>query len=208
MGTPNVGTRDPLKVLESALRGGITTFQLREKGENALQGEPLKEFAKRCQQLCQQYQVPFIVNDDVQLAVEINADGVHIGQQDGVIQDVRERMGPEKIVGVSVNTVDEALEAADANVDYIGVGPIYDTKTKTDTDPVVGPERIQEIIQPLPGLPIVGIGGISERKAKEVIHAGATGVAVISAIANADDVEAAARQFKGEILLAVTGVEM
>ena len=89
MGTENAGERDPLTVLASALKGGITTFQLREKGPNALTGDALKQFAEKCQALCAQYNVPFIINDDVELALEVGADGVHIGQDDGVVADVR-----------------------------------------------------------------------------------------------------------------------
>lgn len=208
MGTTNVGGRDLLKVLEDALKGGITAFQLREKGEGALVGAKLKELAEQCKVLCNKYKVPFIVNDDVDLALEIGADGVHIGQQDGVVSDVREKIGPNKILGVSAHTTNDALVAADAKADYIGVGPLYETKTKTDLGPVVGPELLSEIVTLLPGLPIVGIGGITERKAGTVIRAGASGVAVISAITGGENTEETTRSIKGRITLALTGVEM
>ncbi len=208
MGTTNVGDKDPLAVLEGALKGGITAFQLREKGENALVGAELKEFAEKCKALCAQHNVPFIINDDVELALEIGADGVHIGQQDGVIADIREKIGSDKILGVSTHTVNDALAASDAGANYIGVGPLYESKTKKDAKPVVGPELVKEIKAQLPGLPIVGIGGISERKASAVIGAGASGIAVVSAIAGEDKTEEATRSIKGQVLLALTGVEM
>lgn len=203
-----MGTKEPLAVLEDALKGGITAFQLREKGENALVGPALKEFAEKCKELCEEYNVPFIVNDDVELALEVGADGVHIGQEDGVITDVRAKIGSDKILGVSANTMKEALSAADAGANYIGIGPIYESKTKLDTKPVVGPELIKEVNKLIPGLPIVGIGGISERKASAVIGAGASGIAVISAITSEENTLEATKSIKGKVLLALTGVEM
>lgn len=207
-GTTNVGEKDFLAVLESALKGGITTFQLREKGEGALEGEALRELAEKCQKLCRDYKVPFIVNDNVELALEIDADGVHIGQEDGVIAEVRQKIGPNKILGVSTHSKVEALTASDAGANYIGIGPLFETKSKENAGEAVGPELVQEIVRELPGLPIVGIGGISERKAGTVIRNGASGVAVISAIAASDDVEEATRSIKGRITLALSGVEM
>lgn len=207
-GTTNIGERKLPDVLEAALKGGITAFQLREKGEGALVGTELKELAEQCQALCKAYNVPFVVNDDVELALEIGADGVHIGQQDGVVSEVRAKIGPDKILGVSAHTVNEALSASDAGANYVGVGPIYETTTKKDAASVVGPELVSEVIKVLPGLPVVGIGGISERKAGRVIRAGASGVAIISAITGEENVEAATRAIKGRLLLALTGVEM
>lgn len=208
MGTTNVGERDPLAVLESALKGGITTFQLREKGPGALTGDALKQFAKNCQALCAQYDVPFIINDNVELALEIGADGVHIGQDDGVATAIREKMGNEKILGVSTRTVTEALAAVDAGATYIGVGPLFETQSKADAKPVVGLELLKDIKDHLPGCTIVGIGGISERKISAVINAGAKGVAVISAITGQEDIEEAARRLKGQALISLTGIEI
>lgn len=207
-GTTNVGERNLLDVLEEALKGGITAFQLREKGVAALEGAELKELAEQCQALCKQYNVPFIVNDDIELALEIGADGVHIGQQDGVVADIRAKIGPDKILGVSAHTLNDVLAASDAGANYVGIGPIYETTTKQDANSVVGPELVSQVVRELPGLPVVGIGGISERKAGTVIRAGASGVAVISAITGEKDSEEAARAIKGRILLALTGVEM
>lgn len=208
MGTINIGERNLLSVLEDALKGGITAFQLREKGEGALVGEELKELARGCKALCEAYKVPFVVNDDVDLALEVDADGVHIGQDDGVVSEVRAKMGPDKVLGVSTHSLDEALAAVDAGANYVGVGPIFDTNSKENAGSVVGTELVKEIVAQLPGLPVVGIGGITERKASQVIHAGASGVSVISAITNGENTEETTRNFKGRITLALTGVEM
>jgi thiamine-phosphate pyrophosphorylase len=208
MGTPNIGDRDPLAVLEGALKGGITAFQLREKGEGARVGDELRELAEQCKALCEEYKVLFIVNDDVNLALEVGADGVHIGQEDGVVSEVRSKLGKDKILGVSTHSLNEALTASDAGADYVGVGPIFDTDSKENAEPAVGTELVKEIVTHLPGLCIVGIGGITERKASKVIHAGASGVAVISAITNGENTEEVTRYIKGSVTLALTGVEM
>lgn len=208
MGTVNLAGRDPLYVLEEALKGGVTSFQLREKGPGALMGEELKAFAQACQQLCEQYSVPFIVNDDISLAIEIGADGIHIGQEDGYISAVRKKVGPDMLIGVSTHNVAEAIAAADAGADYIGLGPVYETQTKMDTQPVIGIETIREVASLLPGLPIVAIGGISEHRASAIIKAGASGVAVISAISGEEDPGEAASRIKGAVLLSLTGIEM
>jgi thiamine-phosphate pyrophosphorylase len=208
MGTVNLAGRDPLHVLEEALKGGVTSFQLREKGPGALTGEELKAFALECQQLCEQYSVPFIVNDDVDLAVEIGADGVHIGQEDGYISVIRKKVGPDMLIGVSTHNVEEAIAAADAGADYIGLGPIYGTQSKSNTQPIIGLDTVREVVALLPGLPIVAVGGISERKAGAVIKAGASGVAVISAICGEEDPEEAASRLKSAVLLSITGIEM
>ncbi|MDS9471954.1 thiamine phosphate synthase [Sporosarcina pasteurii] len=207
-GTTNIGDRNLLDVLQAALKGGITTFQLREKGEGALQGDDLKALAEQCKQLCNKFKVPFIVNDDVDLAVEVGADGVHIGQEDGDIAKVREKIGSEKILGVSTHSIEDAMAASDAGANYVGIGPLFETTSKENAGAPVGTELVRQVANVLPGLPIVGIGGITERKAGRVIREGASGVAMISAIANSEDVEQVTRAIKGSVTLASTGVEM
>lgn len=128
MGSNNC-TKDPLAILKEALDGGVTLFQFREKGEGALTGEDRVRFAKKLQALCKEYGVPFIVNDDVELAIELDADGVHVGQDDEGITSVREKMG-NKIIGVSTHTIEEAKWAIENGADYLGVGPIFPTSTK------------------------------------------------------------------------------
>lgn len=195
MGTSDVSSEDPLAVLESALHGGITLFQLREKGTGSLEGQEKFAFAKSCQRLCQAFGVPFIVNDDVDLALAVNADGVHVGQDDCAAAIVRKKLGPERILGVSVHTVAEAEAAIAAGADYVGMGPVYETISKPDARAAAGTAGIQEVAERFPELPIVAIGGITARNMAEILASGAKGVAVISAIANADDAELAAAEF-------------
>lgn len=194
MGSTNAGK--PLSVLEEALKGGITCFQLREKGERALRGLEKKAFAKSCQRLCSKFGVPFIVNDDVDLALEINADGVHIGQDDAEARFVRKRIGSEKIMGVSVHTIEETEAAMSAGADYVGMGPVYPTMSKDDAKPVAGTAMIEAVAKMYSDLPIVGIGGITAMNAEPVFRAGANGISVISAIASSTNPEMAARQLK------------
>lgn len=199
MGSNNTGASNPLEVLEEALRGGVTCFQLREKGPGALVGAEKQQFAEACKALCKQYQVPFIVNDDVDLALVIDADGVHVGQDDETARCVRERIGKEKILGVSVHNEQEVLTAIEVGADYVGMGPVYATSSKADAKPVSGTILIREMTALYPDLPIVGIGGITASNFAPVLEAGAAGVSIISAIASAEDPYSAARQFKNAI---------
>ncbi|MBD7984946.1 thiamine phosphate synthase [Sporosarcina sp. Sa2YVA2] len=198
MGSMNVD--NPFSILEDALKGGITCFQFREKGRNALVGNEKKAFAQSCQRLCAQYGVPFIVNDDVDLAIEIDADGVHVGQDDACATEVRKKIGPTKLLGVSVHSVEEARMAIEAGANYVGMGPVYATPSKADAKPVAGTSMIQHVANLYPDLPIVGIGGIATHNLGPVIQAGATGVSVISAIASAKDAEMATADLKGAFL--------
>ncbi|WP_141525031.1 thiamine phosphate synthase [Bacillus sp. AFS018417] len=184
MGSNNC-CKDPLQVMKEALDGGITIFQYREKGEGALTGEERYAFAKQLQSLCKEYNVPFIVNDDVELALELDADGVHVGQDDEGIKTVREKMG-DKIIGVSAHTIEEACFAIENGADYLGVGPIFPTNTKKDAKAVQGTEGLRFFRESGVEVPIVGIGGITIENAASVIEAGADGVSVISAISLAD----------------------
>lgn len=176
---------DPIEVVRDAIRGGITCFQYREKGSGALVGSERVELGWHLRQVCLEHGVPFIVNDDVDLAIELHADGVHIGQEDGNVPQVRARIGAQKILGVSTHNVEEAKQAIQEGADYIGVGPMYRTSTKKDTEHVRGPIVIREIREVAPLFPLVGIGGISSHNAYDVISSGAHGVAVISAISQA-----------------------
>ena len=204
MGTANAGERDPLIVLEEALAGGITHFQLREKGPSALKGTALEHFARQCQALCQTYQVPFIINDDVDLACSMEADGVHVGQDDLDCVSVRGRIGENKILGVSAHSIEEAEKAREDGADYVGMGPVYGTRSKKDAKTPAGTNTIHEVTRLFPDLPVVGIGGITPEKADAVWRAGAAGVAVISSLAQAEDIKEQVRLFKksynGELL--------
>jgi len=176
---------DPRDVLRGALEGGVTLFQFREKGEGSLKGDEKLQLAKDLQRICKEYQVPFIVNDDIDLAIELDADGVHIGQEDEAIEVVREKVG-NKQLGVSAHNIKEAEIAIQKGADYIGVGPMYQTSTKPDAKEVQGPNGIELMRSAGITIPIVGIGGINELNAKDVIHAGADGIAVVTAISHAD----------------------
>ncbi|WP_102347208.1 thiamine phosphate synthase [Bacillus sp. Marseille-P3661] len=178
--------RNPVEVLEEAVQGGITFFQFREKGPGCKTGKEKLMLAKQLQEICKQNEVPFIVNDDIDLALELDADGVHIGQEDENPLNVRTRIG-NKILGISAHNVTEARLAIEQGADYIGVGPMYPTNTKTDTRAVQGPTVIKEIRSQHITIPVVGIGGISKGLIKPVINAGADGVAIISAISQAVD---------------------
>ncbi|MEC0983632.1 thiamine phosphate synthase [Bacillus safensis] len=194
MGTANT-TRQPLDVVKVAIQGGITMFQFREKGEKALQGEEKKQLARQIQALCQEANVPFIVNDDVQLAIDLDADGVHVGQEDTNAKDVRERIG-NKILGVSTHNLDEVKQAMKDGADYVGMGPVYPTETKKDTRSVQGVSLITEVRRHGLQIPIVGIGGITYDNAAPVIQAGADGISIISAISESADPKKAAEELK------------
>lgn len=186
MGTQNVGEQNPLQVLKDALTAGVTMFQFREKGEGALTGAAYEQFARSCQRLCQQFDVPFIVNDDVALAVKLQADGLHIGQDDEPIADVKQKIG-SMLLGVSVHTKEELAVALAHEVDYVGIGPIFQTKSKEDAKNPAGTNFLQWAATNNPHLPIVAIGGITEENAPTVLQAGADGVAVISTICESVD---------------------
>lgn len=180
-------TAEPDWVVREAIAGGATMVQFREKGRGALTGEPMIQLARRIQNPCRHAGVPFIVNDDVELALKLNADGVHIGQDDESAASVRERIG-NRILGVSAHTIEEARRAILHGADYIGVGPIYPTTSKEDAKPVQGPALLRALRAAGIDMPIVGIGGITAARAEEVIGAGADGVAVISAVTAAESV--------------------
>ncbi|AKQ75328.1 thiamine phosphate synthase [Bacillus licheniformis] len=197
MGSNNTAG-DPLTVIEKALKGGATLFQFREKGEGALKAGDQTAFARQVQALCKQFNVPFIINDDVELALELDADGVHIGQDDDKAADVRARIG-DKVLGVSAHTLEEVLKAEKDGADYIGAGPVYPTETKRDTKAVQGVSLIQEIRRQGIGIPVVGIGGITVENCVPVIEAGADGISVISAISKAADPKQAAEAFSEKV---------
>lgn len=198
MGSQNV-SNNPLNVLEEALKGGITAFQFREKGDGSLSGAKYLDFAKNCQRLCKKYSVPFIVNDDFELAILLDADGIHVGQDDIHVKKVREKIG-EKWVGLSVHTLAEVEEAIKYGVDYVGIGPIYPTNSKKDAKKPDGTRFLKEVAELYPELPIVGIGGITPDNMKPIIEAGADGVAVVSAIALSDYPLQAVESFKQQFV--------
>ncbi len=175
-----------LDTLELALQSKITAFQFRQKGDLALQDPiEIKQLAMKCQKLCQKYGAPFIVNDEVQLALELKADGVHVGQEDMAIEEVIALCKKRLFIGLSVNTLEQALKARHLDaVAYLGVGPIFPTPSKKDKQ-VVGVELLKKIRDSGVKKPLIAIGGITMHNASKLREYG--GIAVISAIAQAKD---------------------
>ncbi|WP_033122679.1 thiamine phosphate synthase [Helicobacter pylori] len=175
-----------LDALELALQSKITAFQFRQKGDLALQDPiEIKQLALECQKLCQKYGTPFIVNDEVKLALELKADGVHVGQEDMAIEEVMTLCKKRQFIGLSVNTLEQALKAHHLDgVAYLGVGPIFPTQSKKDKQ-VVGVELLKKIKDSGIKKPLVAIGGITMHNASKLHEYG--GIAVISAIAQAKD---------------------
>ncbi|MGI6127625.1 MAG: thiamine phosphate synthase [Planifilum sp.] len=194
MGSQDCRGRDPVQVLEQAIDGGITLFQFREKGSSLTLRETVA-LGERLRNLCRQRQIPFIVNDRADLALVLDADGLHIGQEDLPVPEARKLIGSDRLLGVSAETVDEAEQALREGADYLGVGPMYATATKPDAGRPIGPQAIAEMRKKLSRpVPIVGIGGIDVPGVHEVIRAGADGVAVVSAIAGKPDPRKAAAE--------------
>lgn len=182
------------QVVRESLDGGVTFLQLREK---ELEDSAFLAEAKELQTLCREYHVPFIVNDNVEIALRMDADGVHVGQSDMEAGMVREKIGPDKILGVSAQTVEQAIRAEAQGADYLGVGAVFRTGSKADADDV-SYETLKAICDAV-AIPVVAIGGITEENVKELTGSGICGVAVISAIYAADHIEAAACSLKAAI---------
>ncbi len=179
--------RSHQEIIRAAVAGGATVVQYREKEGTTRR---MMEEARALRDLARQAGVPFIVNDRVDIALAVDADGVHVGQDDMPAPLARKLMGPGKIVGVSVDNVEQAIQA-----ERDGAGPIFATPTKPDAAPPIGLDGLAEICRRI-SIPVVAIGGINEENAAAVIEAGADGVAVVSAVVAAEDVEAAARRLR------------
>ena len=169
-------------VVESVLQNGATFLQIREKdlAQDAFEAE-----AERLKTLCAQHRVPFVVNDSVEIALQCDADGVHVGQSDIKGRDIRAMIGPDKILGISAGTVEEAVAAEKAGADYIGVGAIFTTSTKKNARNMTM-EQLKEIVSSV-SIPVVAIGGISAENILQLRGSGVDGVAVVSAIFAADN---------------------
>lgn len=184
--------------VEKALKGGATFIQLREKKLD--EGSFLEE-AKEIQKLCKEYNVPFVINDNVEIAKKINADGVHVGQSDMEAQNVREILGDDKIIGVSAQTVEQALLAEKHGADYLGVGAVFKTGSKDDAEEV-SHDELERICKAV-SIPVIAIGGITHDNVKELSGRGIVGIAVISAIFGQKDIENATKELKAETLKTV-----
>ncbi len=175
--------------VEAALKGGITCLQLREKH---LSDDAFLAEAKTIGQLCGQYGVPFIINDNVNVALSCGADGIHVGQDDMAARDVRARVGKDMIIGVSVHTVEEAIKAERDGADYLGLGAVFHTDTKGDAEDMTA-ETLKSICDAV-SIPTVAIGGISAKNVAKLTGSGVDGIAVVSAIFAAEDPERAASE--------------
>lgn len=186
-----LGEQTLYEQVEAALRGGATFVQLREKelDEAAFLAEAIE-----IQRLCGKHHIPFVINDNVDIACKINADGVHVGQHDMEAGDVRTRIGNNKILGVSVQTVAQAILAQQRGADYLGVGAIFHTGSKADADEV-SLETLKAICDAV-SIPVVAIGGIGKQNVLELAGSGICGIAVISAIFAAKDIRKAASELK------------
>ena len=179
-----VGKQDLYEQVESALKGGATCVQLREK---ELDDETFLKEALEISALCKRYEVLFFINDNVEIAIKCHADGVHVGQDDMEAAKVRRKVGEQMLIGVSVHTVEEALEAVKNGADCLGVGAMFSTSTKTDVN-VLPKETLCDICEAV-DVPVVAIGGIGKSNISQLTGTGVDGVALVSAIFAADDIE-------------------
>jgi thiamine-phosphate pyrophosphorylase len=190
--------RSNLEVIEAALVGGVTIVQLREK---ELSTRDFYNEALQIRGLLKKYQIPLIINDRIDIAMAIGADGVHIGQDDMPLNIARQLLGPDKIIGVSVFSIAEARAAEAGGANYLGLSPIFVTSTKPELDRQIGIEGIAPIRSEVK-IPLIGIGSMNVSNAFEVVMAGLDGVAVVSGIVSQKDITAATRDIKAEVMRA------
>lgn len=186
-----VGKQSLYEQVESALKGGVTCVQLREK---ELAEEDFLKEALEISALCKEYGVPFFINDNVEIAIKCQADGIHVGQEDMEASQVRKKVGEDMMIGVSVHSVEEALEAVKKGADCLGVGAIFSTSTKKDVD-LLPKESLKDICQAV-NVPVVAIGGIGKSNIIDLSGTGVDGVALVSAIFSADDIEEECRKLR------------
>ncbi len=186
-----VGRQSLAQQVESALKGGVTCVQLREKSLN--EADFLKE-ALEIKALCKQYGVPFFINDNVDIAIRCGADGIHVGQEDMQAAQVRKLVGEHMMIGVSVHSVEEALQAIENGADCLGVGAMFPTATKPDAS-AVPLDVLRDICQAV-SVPVVAIGGIGKANLLQLSKTGVDGVALVSAIFAAEDIEQECRELR------------
>ena len=186
------------EVVKESLDGGVTFVQLREK---TLEDEKFLEEARELKELCKKYNVPFVINDNVDIAIAMDADGVHVGQSDMEAGDVRAKLGPDKIIGVSAENVEQAVLAEKRGADYLGVGAVFPTGSKDDAADV-SYETLKAICEAV-SIPVIAIGGINEGNVSKLAGSGIVGIAVISAIYAAKDIKKATEDLKAETLRTV-----
>ena len=189
-----------LEDTKAALEGGMTYVQMREKGDPMTEDELLTE-ALALKALCAEYGVPFVIDDDVELAVKCGADGVHVGQSDMACVEARRALGSAKVVGVSAQTVEQAVQAEADGADYLGVGAVFPTGSKDDADDV-SHDTVKAICEAV-NIPVIAIGGISKNNVGQLAGLGLDGVAVISAIYASEDITAATEDLKAKTVKAL-----
>lgn len=189
-----IGVQTLMEQIESTLVGGATAVQLREKD---LCEELFIREAVSVKKLCERYNVPLIVNDNVQVALKSGADGVHLGQDDMCLEEARRILGENKIIGISVHSTDEAIQAEKGGADYIGIGAIFSTQTKRDVD-TISLDRVSQICEST-SLPAVAIGGIKDENMDCLQGLGVVGIAVVSAIFAQPDVEIATFELRNHV---------
>ncbi|BCX47149.1 thiamine-phosphate synthase [Haloferula helveola] len=184
------------EVTRALLEGGADVLQLRAKGHSE---ERILEFGKRTRPICRDAGVPFIVNDHPSLAVELDADGLHLGQDDGSLEEARKRIGPDRLLGRSTHSPTQAKQALEDGFDYIGFGPLFPTPTKKGR-PGIGLENVEGVEQSVGmKIPVFCIGGIKRANLEDVISAGARRVVIVSDLLTASDVSSAVRQARLQI---------
>lgn len=186
-----IGKQNLYEQVESALKGGATCVQLREKN---LDEELFLEEAIKIKSLCKKYGIPFLVNDNVDIAIKCEADGVHVGQEDTAVSKVRKLVGDKMIIGVSVQNINEALESIKNGADYLGVGAMFSTSTKLDAN-VIPFENLKSVCNAV-NIPVVAIGGIGKNNIMKLAGSGVNGVALVSAIFGAKNIEEECRELR------------
>lgn len=180
--------------VEKAIKGGATFIQLREK---KLDTRSFLMEARQIKALCEKYHVPFVINDSVEIALAIDADGVHVGQSDMEALEVRQRLGADKIIGVTAKTVEQAVLAQEHGADYLGVGAVFPSSTKADAKEI-SHNLLREICNAVT-IPVVAIGGITSQNIIELKGAGIDGIAVVSAVFAQKDITAAAKELREKV---------
>jgi thiamine-phosphate pyrophosphorylase len=183
--------RPMIEIVEAAVRGGATMVQLREKSATT---RAFLDEARALKRRLGELGIAFVVNDRLDIALAVDADGVHVGQSDLPVEEARRLLGPDKIVGLSITCVQDMARADAAAADYLGVGPVYAQQTKSDATPPLGVEGFRSLVA-MTGKPVVAIGGLTPDNSASLVEAGAAGLAVVSAIVAAPSPEAAARAF-------------
>ena len=186
-----LGNRTLEDCVEQAILGGVTIIQLREKNLN---DDDFIKLAKKIKQVCHHHHIPLIINDNLKVALAVDSDGIHIGQDDLPVSFVREKIGPDKILGVTAHNLQEALQAQNDGADYLGAGAIFNTTTKNNTTDL-SIEHLKEITNNVT-IPVVAIGGINKNNCHQLSNCNLAGIAVVSAIMNNDNIQEATKQLK------------